>query len=96
MSGLRRDRLAVLEVSAPEVIVTTLTVMARLGRDVETRLDQDGKPTRTPTTTELDLGQTSLTARSGRVRRIYRTQSGSTLARSSWSPLRRRITPELA
>ncbi len=47
MSGLGRDRLAVLEVSAPEVIVTTLTVMTRLGRDVETRLDQNGKPTQT-------------------------------------------------
>ena len=45
MSGLGRDRLAVLEVSAPEVIVTTLTVMTRLGRDVETRLDHNGKPT---------------------------------------------------
>ena len=47
MSGLGRDRLAVLEVSAPKVIVTTLTVMTRLGRDVETRLDQNGKPTHT-------------------------------------------------
>ncbi len=47
MSGLGRDRLAVMEVSAPKVIVTTLTVMTRLGRDVETRLDQTGKPTHT-------------------------------------------------
>ena len=47
LSGLGRDRLAVLEVSAPKVIVTTLTVMTRLGRDVETRLDQNGKPTQT-------------------------------------------------
>jgi hypothetical protein len=47
MSGLGRDRLAVLEVSAPKVIVTTLTVMTRLGRNVEMRLDQNGKPTRT-------------------------------------------------
>ncbi len=47
MSGLGRDRLAVLEVSAPRVVVTTLTVMTRLGRDVETRLDQNGKPTQT-------------------------------------------------
>ncbi len=36
-----------LEVSAPKVIDTTLTVMTRLGRDVETRLDQNGKPTQT-------------------------------------------------
>ena len=43
LSGLGRDRLAVLEVSAPEVIVTTLTVMTRLGRDLETQLDQNGK-----------------------------------------------------
>jgi hypothetical protein len=47
MSGLGRDRLAVLEVSAPKVNVATLTVMTRLGRDVETRLDQNGNPTQT-------------------------------------------------
>ena len=47
MSGLGRDRLAVLEVSAPGVIGTTLTVMTRLGRDVGTRLDQNAKPTQT-------------------------------------------------
>ena len=47
MSGLGRDRLAVLEVSAPKVIDTTLTVMTRLGRDVRTRLDENGKPTET-------------------------------------------------
>jgi hypothetical protein len=47
MAGLGRDRLAVLDVSAPNVIDTTLTVMTRLGRDVETRLDQNGKPTQT-------------------------------------------------
>jgi hypothetical protein len=47
MSGLGRDRLADLEVSAPKVIDTTLTVMTRLGRDVETRLDENGKPTQT-------------------------------------------------
>jgi beta-lactamase regulating signal transducer with metallopeptidase domain len=45
MPGLGRDRLAVLEVSAPKVIDATLTVMTRLGRDVETRLDRNGKPT---------------------------------------------------
>jgi hypothetical protein len=47
MSGLGRDRLAVLEVSAPKVVDTTLTVMTRLGRDVETRLDENAKPTQT-------------------------------------------------
>ncbi len=47
LSGLGRDRLAVLEVSAPKGIVTTLMVMTRLGRDVETRLDETGKPTQT-------------------------------------------------
>ena len=47
MSGLGRDRLAVLVVSAPNVVVTTLTMMTRLGRDVETRLDENGKPTQT-------------------------------------------------
>ena len=45
MSGLGRDRLAVLEVSAPNVVDTRLTVMTRLGRDVETRRDAEGKPT---------------------------------------------------
>jgi hypothetical protein len=47
LSGLGRDRLAVLEVSAPKVIDITLTVMTRLGRDVETRLGENGKPTQT-------------------------------------------------
>jgi hypothetical protein len=47
MSGLGRDRLAVLEVSEPEVVDTTLTVMTRLGRNVETRPGQDGRPTHT-------------------------------------------------
>jgi hypothetical protein len=47
MSGLGRDRLAVLEVSAPKGIVTKLTVMTRPGREVETRLAENGKPTQT-------------------------------------------------
>ncbi len=45
MSGLGRDRLAVLSVSGPNVVDTTLTVMTRLARDVDARRDAQGKPT---------------------------------------------------
>ncbi len=46
MSGLGRDRLAALTVSAPTVVDTELTVMTRLGRDVGTWRDRQGNPTR--------------------------------------------------
>jgi beta-lactamase regulating signal transducer with metallopeptidase domain len=46
LSGLGRDRLAVLSISAPTVVDTTLTVMTRDGPDVGTFLDPDGTPTR--------------------------------------------------
>jgi beta-lactamase regulating signal transducer with metallopeptidase domain len=45
LTGLGRDRLAELSVSAPGVVDTTLTVMTRDGPDVGTRLLPDGKPT---------------------------------------------------
>ncbi len=46
MSGLGRDRLAQLKVSAPPVVDTEITVMTRLGRDVGTWRDRQGNPTR--------------------------------------------------
>ncbi len=45
MSGLGRDRLAVVSVSAPTVVDTRLTVMTRLAHDVDTRPDLNGNPT---------------------------------------------------
>jgi beta-lactamase regulating signal transducer with metallopeptidase domain len=45
MSGLGRDRLAELRVSAPSVVDTTLTVMTRAAPDVGTLLDLHGKAT---------------------------------------------------
>jgi beta-lactamase regulating signal transducer with metallopeptidase domain len=45
MSGLGRDRLALLKVSAPPVVDTDITVMTRLGRDVGTWRDREGNPT---------------------------------------------------
>lgn len=44
MSGLGRDRLATLTVSAPTVVDTSLTVMTRDRPDIGTRRGQDGKP----------------------------------------------------
>jgi beta-lactamase regulating signal transducer with metallopeptidase domain len=46
MSGLGRDRLAVLTVSAPGVIDTSLTVMTRDAPDVGTLIDFNKKPTK--------------------------------------------------
>jgi RNA polymerase sigma factor (sigma-70 family) len=45
LSGLGNDRLAVLSVSAPSVVDTTLEVMTRDGPAVGTFLDFNGKPT---------------------------------------------------
>jgi hypothetical protein len=45
MRGLGRDRLALLEVSAPSVVDTRITVMTRLARDAEIGRDDHGKPT---------------------------------------------------
>jgi hypothetical protein len=45
LSGIGRNRLAVLKVSAPSVVDTHLTVMTRDGPDVGTRPDFNGKPT---------------------------------------------------
>jgi beta-lactamase regulating signal transducer with metallopeptidase domain len=44
LSGLGRDRLAELSVSAPSVVDTALTVMTRDGPDIGTRPFPDGKP----------------------------------------------------
>lgn len=45
ISGTGRDRLAVLDISAPSVVDTNLRVMTRDAPDVGTHLDFNGKPT---------------------------------------------------
>lgn len=45
LSGLGRDRLVGLEISAPTVVVTHLTAVTRTIPNVETRLDFNGQPT---------------------------------------------------
>jgi RNA polymerase sigma factor (sigma-70 family) len=62
LSGLGCDRLAVLSVSAPRVVDTTLEVMTRDGPDVGTFIDSDNKPTQVihgaGFTLKLDPGRT--------------------------------------